>query len=76
MESQHKNHDRQRDFDRRGHRHSHSRHHKSHRRHHNKSPLKSSQKIHSVKLLIQTGFSDAPSNPALLNPTSTSSNLP
>ena len=56
MESRHKNHDRQRD------------HHKSHCRHHNKYPLKSSQKTHPVKFQIQTGFSDAPSNPALLNP--------
>jgi len=37
---------------------------------------KSSQKTPPVKFQIQTGFSDAPSNPALLNPTSTSSNLP
>ena len=52
------------------HRHSHSRHHKSHHRHHNKSPSKSksSQKTPPVKFQIQTGFSDAPSNPALLNP--------
>ncbi len=50
------------------HHHPHSRHHKSHCRHRNKSPSKSSQKTSPVIFQIQTGFSDSPSNPTLLNP--------